>query len=960
MPLLFAATLFVSASLLFMVQPMVGKMILPLLGGSPAVWNSCMVFFQTLLLLGYLYAHSVSTRFAPKTQWGIHTLALVLPVGAMVLSTLIATKHSPIGVAAGLAPGDEVSPFLSVMALLAVAIGIPFFVCSTSAPLLQKWFAYTGHPAARDPYFLYAASNVGSLISLLGYPLIIEPNLTLVQQAWLWAFGFCVLIGLALLCGRAAANPIGIPPGGTLLPGGKVRPTAAVVGSEPPPTAGRIIKWVTQAFVPSSWMLGVTVYMTTDIASIPLLWVVPLALYLITFVIAFSTIVPKWFRLLIGNLAPVMILLLVFTMCAENTIGGFSISVKLLINIATFFAVALMCHYELALDRPRDISHLTAYFLWMSVGGVLGGVFNALAAPMVFPIPKYEYCLVMVIACLMVPRLIGNNEQARVSGGTTQKTKDLDPAFGAGINPIGYLERLFSRQLDREGGIALILDFALPITVGVVFAVMTMFLTESDRFMKFITSIANVVHSATASISALLLYAVPVMVCFFFVDRPFRFALSVAALLLVHLYSDQDPDNIYTERSFFGVLKVEKRGPFTRLVHGTTLHGTQINEYYLVRADSPVPFGSFSPWDVLALEGALQAWDPKQEPLTYYHRTGPVGAMFHELRTRKGGADAKADVAMVGLGTGSVSCYALPGQKLTFYEIDPAVRKIVEDPWMVMNQDEVNKGEPAKLGPFTYVNDARKRGAELNFRMGDARLKLKEDAERNDRKYALLLVDAFSSDSIPIHLLTKEAVELYLNRITEDGLLALHISNKFVRLEPVVARIAKELNLAARVWKDDSESRPGKTASSWVILARDEKTLGVMAAPPTTQIMAFGTKNQAVLELMRKYSLDTPAKDAITREWAGTDLSIDEFTRLHSQQAAVLLERTRRYEAAKEPLTLGELAVQIYGPMFHTLDDHEAVRLWTDDYSDVLQVIMIKEIQWVRRQFGLTTPGLGD
>lgn len=900
MPLLFAVTLFVSASLLFMVQPMVGKMILPLLGGSPAVWNACMVFFQALLLLGYLYAHHVSTKYTPKRQWALHTIVLLVPVFVMVLAVAFSAKHSPIAVAESLAPSGDTSPFLAVMALMSVAIGIPFFVASTSAPLLQKWFAYTGHPSSSDPYYLYAASNVGSLISLLGYPLFIEPNLTVNEQAWLFAAGFAILFVLIVLCGRAAANPIGVPPIAERQPSGKNDSTREI---EPPPSGLRVAKWIVLAFVPSSWMLGVTFYMTTDIASIPLLWVVPLALYLVTFIIAFGR-VPSWFRQVIGNLAPVMILLLVFVK-VSNVVSGRP-AIALMLHIMTFFAVSLMCHYELVRDRPKDVTHLTKFYLMMSVGGVLGGLFNALIAPLIFAL-AYEYDIVIVVGSLMVPVLI----------------ERITPA---------------SRELAAfKKKITLGLNFLLPALTGFFFWLLVSVVSQREFFSKMIKWIVAHAPVSDNTVFAILVYAVPVMACFFYVDRPFRFALAVAVLLGIHTYRDQDTDVVYTERTFFGILKVEERGVFTRLVHGTTLHGTQINQYYLVKADAPVPFGSFSPWDVIALEGALAAWDPRQEPLTYYHRTGPVGAMFRELRTRKNGADAKADVAMVGLGTGSASCYALKGQKLDFYEIDIGVKRLVAD------TDKY----------FTYVRDARNRGATLDIHMGDARLKLKELA---DKRYALLLVDAFSSDAIPVHLLTKQAVQLYLERMTEDGILALHISNKYVRLEPVVAKIAEELGLASRVWNDDSESRPGKTASSWVALAKDEKTLGTLAAPPTQQIMAFGTKNLELVDLLRKYGAEYPAKKAMTEHYGGDDLALEDFGTKFGGQAAILAEYVRKGGLLKQELTLGDLSEIVFGQMFHKLNVLEGVPLWTDDYSDVLRVMMLKEVQWVREKLGLPVP----
>ncbi len=1016
MPLLFAVTLFVSASLLFMVQPMVGKMILPLLGGSPAVWNACMVFFQVLLLLGYLYAHWVSTRYDPKAQGKVHVMVLGAAIAAFALSAYLGSRHTPIAVLDSLAPTDGANPFLAVLALLAVAIGIPFFVASTSAPLLQRWFSFTGHPSARDPYFLYAASNVGSLVSLLGYPLFIEPSLTINQQAWMFAVGFTVLTGLIVACGRAAANPIGVPPAGKN-GGGKPKPGAVDVVSEPAPSPLRVAKWILLAFVPSSFMLSVTFYMSTDIASIPLLWVIPLALYLVTFIISFSTLVPPWFRSVLGNIAPVMLLLLVFVLTSGAT--GSKMALTLTVHIAAFFFAALMCHYELARDRPKDVTHLTQYFLWMSVGGMLGGMFNGIFAPLVFTYAN-EYPITIVIACGMVPvfaaanaRLAGRSYDDSVAGrvkdwvlssgialglcavallvsyvviegllGYTQwylfslvlialllggwyllMTRDFKPTESAEEIPYERFAA-FARRTNFYVG----LDVAVPVMIGIVFWALTGLHDHLyDRsgthwFQRLCKSVATNLPSVLDEplVAKIFVYALPVMACFFFVDRPLRFALCVAAILGINAYRERQNERIvYTDRSFFGILKVEQQGYFTRLVHGTTLHGTQINEYYIVRADAPIPFGSFSPWDVLALEGALKAWDPRQEPLTYYHRTGPVGAMFHEVRSRKGGVDAKADVAMVGLGTGSAACYALKGQNLTFYEIDPAVRKIVETPWMVMNKEEVKEGAEPVLGPITYVQGARDRGANIDFKMGDARLKLRDDT---DRKYALLLVDAFSSDAIPVHLLTKEAVSMYMDRLTPDGILALHISNKYVRLEPVVAKICKDLGLECRVWNDDSESRPGKTASSWVAVAKDKATLGSLAGTAVEQAVAFGTRNEPLVHLLRKYGPEKNAMEAIMAEWGGpeaerTKLTPSLMSIREGPQAAILYQYAIRLrDAGQAGATLARMTELIYGQMFHPLRVLEDVPTWTDDYSDVLRVIMIKEVQRVRKAFGMPTP----
>jgi len=1042
-PLLFAVTLFVSASLLFMVQPMVGKMILPLLGGSPAVWNACMVFFQVLLLLGYLYAHWMSTRHDPKKQGLLHTGLLLGAIAAFALSVAFGARHTPIAVAEGLAPTDGANPFLAVLALLAIAIGIPFFVASTSAPLLQRWFSFTGHPSSRDPYFLYAASNVGSLVSLLGYPLFIEPHMTINQQSWFFAVGFGVLAVLIIACGRAAANPIGVPPGskGGNGPVKSSKPGALDVTAEPPPTPLRIMKWVLLAFVPSSFMLAVTFHMSTDIASIPLLWVIPLALYLVTFIISFSTLVPPWFRVVLGNLAPVMLLLLVFVMVSGAT--GNKVALTLTVHIAAFFFAALMCHYELARDRPRDVTHLTQYFVWMSVGGMLGGMFNGIFAPLVFTY-AHEYPYTIVFACGMVPVFAA--QLGRPAGklfpnltGTRSEVAEWGATAGAaagiflaclglsyillvsliGSEKLGtywYLVALFPawfviwqwRRLQtreyvasanpeelplaqfaetaKKTNFSTAMDIAVPLTMACAFWWLSYlhdtrgeegswFYSVTKRASTSLTGI-GVDEALAASILA---YALPVMACFFFVDRPVRFALCVAAILGIHYHREaQNESIIHTDRSFFGILKVESRGYYTRLVHGTTLHGTQVNEnWQLHRADVPIILGSFSPWDSLAISGALVKWDPRQEPLTYYHRTGPVGAMFFESRRRAiadGRDPAKDKVAMVGLGTGSAACYALKGQELDFYEIDPAVVKIVEKPWMVMNQKEIDKAAAAgapvpaeDLGPITYVHGARQRGAKIEFLMGDARLKLRD---YTGQKYTLLLVDAFSSDAIPVHLLTKEAVEMYMTKITDNGILALHISNKYVRLEPVVAGIAKELNLVSRVWNDDSENRPGKTASSWCVLARTEADLGTLGKSAVEQAKAFGTRNEPLVYLMTKtddkgnlvYGTDKNAYDAIMTEWGGPDkdkMTPNLMSIRHGPQAGLLLQyaiRLKDLGKTGNEATLGALNGHIFGPMFHELRVLRDVPLWTDDYSDVLRVIMIKEVQKVRKMFGLPTP----
>ncbi|HET6573166.1 MAG TPA: hypothetical protein VFG68_06160 [Fimbriiglobus sp.] len=900
MPVLFAATLFVSASLLFMVQPMVGKMILPLLGGSPAVWNTCMVFFQALLLLGYLYAHHVTSKYKPARQAAVHLGVLGVAIGWMVLAAVLSPSGAPVAVFKSLAPQGQSYPMFGVMALLAVAIGLPFLVVSTSAPLLQKWFAYTGHPSAKDPYFLYAASNAGSLIALLGYPLMIEPSLTLASQAWVWAGGFVLLMGLVYLCGQAASSPLRPVP--KRKPAPTARPGTPAVADPTAPTTLQKLRWLALAFVPSSLMLGVTFHMTTDIASVPLLWVIPLALYLLTFIIAFGR-TPSWFRPVIANLSPVLTLLLVFVLTSKVTSrDGFTAFMALSIHIVVYFFTALLMHSELARDRP-DPRHLTGYYLWMSLGGVLGGVFNALIAPVFFH-GAYEYPITIAVGCLLIPSLSDDAEPRPV--------------------PVGW-------RRWRP----VMLDVLIPLAMLCLISWLTVLPEQADWFVAACGWVAEKITAAlqfcglSAAVSydtirLLSVYAVPCVLCFFFIDRPVRFGLCVAAVLAVGYYrAAQAESTVMSARSFFGILHVENYGErdgllrfdstdpadgtvrhlarpfdfwFYRLLHGTTLHGMQATESTTFPVvDDVKVLGAMSPWNALLTRGAQTAWDFRQEPLTYYHRTGPVGKIFHRFRA----IDPTGDVAMVGLGSGTVAAYARPGQKLTFYEIDPTVIALVEHP-RVMNPEEVAKGEKPLMGPFTYLADARRRGATIELVLGDARLKLEE---QTDRRYGLLLVDAFSSDSIPVHLLTREALLLYKDRLTEHGLLALHISNRYIDLEPVVGLLAKETGLVARVFSDRDQSPPGKTLSSWVVLAKNKADLG----------------------------------DEILGE------NSDERYGAVAGGFGHNIFDNARYDPPVFVFPWQELRTQ------------KNLRPWTDDYSDVLAVMNMREIQWLRRHLGMPT-----
>ena len=1024
MPVLFAITLFLSAALLFMVQPMVGKMILPLLGGGAGVWNTCMVFFQAMLLLGYLYAHRLSSVPSIGKQVRIHIGVLLITSLGMAAAMALTSENSPIPIMKSLAPEGSAFPFLNILALLCVAIGVPFFAVSTSAPLLQRWFSATGHSSAKDPYFLYAASNAGSLISLLGYPLVTEPSLKLLQQTWLWASGFLLLLGMTIQCGRSAMNP--------LLPPNANKPTTPSVPS-PPAAFTRIstrrkLKWMGWAFVPSSLMLGVTTHMTTDIASVPLLWVIPLALYLLTFIIAFAK-TPEWLRPILGNLSPVATLILVFLI--TSGVSGLSTFATLTVHLVVYFLAALLMHYELARDRP-EAQHLTEFYLVMSVGGMLGGIFNAIITPLIFPY-TYEYPITIVIGCMLIPALLTDEAKAE-------------------------RENIPEEKKNARAGIQLMLDAMIPLIMLTAVAALY-WAAGTDTFDETGDMIAQAMNKVIAfcglsmtiqpiTVKQFLAFAPPCMACFLFIDRPQRFGLCVAAVLFMHYYTQAQNDRIrYTSRSFYGIMRVDEDIEKDRktqyfqhvrtmkknedgedflsiedsfyyssvrirsLMHGTTLHGRQIVEPFKVRVKfdkendefieqtSPVlplfrddvrMLGCTSPWESLALIGAKQSWDATKDPLTYYHRTGPVGDMFRASIGRTvANHDRLPVVGMVGLGTGSVACYAGSGMKLTFYEIDPSVIKLVEKPTKIMNKKEVKEKNAApEYGPFSFIDDARKRGAEIDFILGDARLTLDSN---KDAKYDLLLIDAFSSDSIPIHLLTKQSVKLYEERLAPKGLLAIHISNRYIQLDPVVAAIAKENGLVCRIFSDSNDGLPGKTASSWVVLARNEEELGspfILKAKTTPEEIIQGDWRA---ELKQTGEGKTPGGEFGYAQIRGNKVLCDIGGKLEEWTIELksapnyarfeLVRGDKAYHGIMETNEFGHLEL-CYTPKnlpipteFEFGKDISRVVLkstekvnwapiplmpdvhaWTDDHADVLRVMKLKEVQALRGMLGFPVP----
>ncbi len=832
--LLFAFTLFTSATLLFLVQPMIGKMLLPFLGGTPAVWNTCMVFFQALLLAGYGYAHATTAWLGARRQAVLHLAVLLLPF--LTLSLTVDPSRLNYG---------ESSPIPGLLLVLLLSVGLPFFVVSTSAPLIQKWFAETGHPAAKDPYFLYGASNLGSMLALFGYPALVEPGLTLEQQRLFWRIGYGVLVGLTALCAVALWWSRGSDretekheyTEGHESSRSSDRPVSV--------TLARRARWVLLAFVPSSLMLGVTTYMTTDIAAIPLLWVLPLGLYLLTFILVFSRL-PEGVHRTMAMVLPYLVLPLVFLMMSEFPLR---ISAKIGLNLAVLFVAAMVCHGELARDRPST-RYLTEFYLWMSFGGVLGGLFNALVAPVTFN-GIVEYPLVLVLACLLTPALSKEPIGPRgLAFGTLLTGIYLGAGAALAVPALGRADLTFS-GLGNEGAWLLValaisaalvifstpkepaeraarwLDLGLPLGLGVLTLGLQLGMRIStmhrgiDRVFVFLfepvepwlpARLSQFLNPyATTGPLVFLLFIIPVALCAFFIHRPLRFGLGVGALLLATSSYELLNANVLTrQRSFFGALHVAEDGTYRQLYHGTTLHGQQ-RIAWSGNTRTTTAVGALSAADPLsavlvAAAGQDFLEHPGREPLTYFHRTGPIGQIFLSYRDQLAGKH----IGLIGLGSGSLAAYGQPGQTLTYYEIDPLVKHLAFDAGAL----------------FSFVEDARHRGVHMDLVIGDARLKLEERARSGPPdKFALLVVDAFSSDSIPIHLLTREALKVYLDNLDEPGVLAIHISNRYLNLEPVLANLAEEQGLAAYMQTDFESGIPGKTASHWVVLARHESDL---------------------------------------------------------------------------------------------------------------------------------------
>ncbi|MFD1704415.1 hypothetical protein ACFSCV_15510 [Methylopila henanensis] len=690
----FTAAIGLSAFLLFAVQPMFAKMVLPTLGGAPGVWSVAMVFFQALLLGGYAYAHLITRTLTLRNAVIAHLA--VLGVGFAVL---------PIAVAAGWGRPPADGEAIWLLGLFGASVGLPFFALSANGPLLQAWFAASRREGASDPYFLYAASNLGSVGALVAYPLVAEPLMALAGQSRLWTAGYAVLIGLIALAGFAALRGGG---------------AAAAPAARDAASSGRWPAWVGLAFVPSALLVAVTAHITTDVAAAPLLWVAPLALFLLTFVAAFRAkplIAPK----------PLAFVQVALTAAAfVSLMSDWPIAVALPLHLALLTAVALTAHGRLYALRPAA-GDLTRFYLFMSLGGVLGGSFAALVAPRLFSTVA-EYPLLLAAAALCLPGLALKGEDRRdlVAIGVI--------AFGAVA-----LGALYA-AIEPSAGVGVHVALTLAFAGGMV-----------------------------------VLWGRPA--------RVVPLALGAALVACGVTPGAQRGESL---RSFFGVHRVSPTadGRFVTLVHGNTIHGAM-----RVANDDGSPY-----------EGA-------PEPTTYYTREGALGQGVAAIRAARGGS--LGEVAVIGLGSGSLACHRLAGETWRFLEIDDTVIRLAR---------------PG--GRFPFVGAC---APDAPLVLGDARLTMADQPGG----FGLVVVDAFSSDAIPAHLMTREALALYRSKLAPGGAILMHVSNRHLELAPILARVGADLGLATWLRREGDLDEPisarMRTSVTAVMLAANDADVGPIA-----------------------------------------------------------------------------------------------------------------------------------
>lgn len=718
--LVYTAAIFTSALLLFSVQPLFTKMVLPRLGGSPAVWSVAMVFFQSLLLGGYAYAHYL-----------MQLRSRVLPVVVHLVLLVAALLTLPLSIASGWGTPPESGYAFWLLGLFAVSIGLPFFALAANNPLLQAWFVRTGHPDGPDPYFLYASSNIGSFLALLSYPVLLEPMFSLHTQNVIWTSGYGLLILLIAGCGVLLLKSPAV-----VIPDAGADDVVA-----PAPDWTLRARWIFLAAVPSGLLIAVTAHISTDVAAAPLLWVLPLSLYLLTWVLVFQSrpLVPHAWILLLQPLAIAGVILLLAIGGEQNlllTLGG---------HLLCFFIIAMACHGELARTRPAA-KYLTGYYVALSFGGMVGGLFAGLIAPFTFSWIA-EYPILIALAVLCRPAL-----PERYAGWGRWYWILLAIAAVALIAPSYTTGKLFN-WIDTQ-------RVSVVGTVAVVGMILALLLRVSR--LKYV-------------------------------------AITVLALALIRFYPSDD-GRVETVRSFFGVHKivVTPNGQYHVLMHGTTIHGA---EKYLNDDGTPVT--------------------GRPEPISYYYKDGGIGQAITAVRARKGGP---IRVAVIGLGSGSLTCASQPGEDWKFFEIDQTMVDTARDPKY-----------------FSFIKNCE---PDIKPVIGDARLTF---AKEPDGVYDLIIVDAYSSDAIPIHLATEEAMEIYKEKLAPQGAVVMHVSNRHLELASVVVGIADANDLKSWVFSEDSgRDNEYIFSTNVVISAREAADVGTIALPSSQWALTEAKDDQRV------------------------------------------------------------------------------------------------------------------
>jgi len=671
---MYALTIFLGAFLVFQVQPLVGKCILPWFGGGPGVWTTCLLFFQVMLLVGYCYSHLVVLRLSAKAQSILHGVLLLATLALLPITPSEAWKTTELG-----------NPTWRILALLAITVGGPYIVLSSTAPLIQAWFAR--RHVDRSPYRLYSLSNLGALLALLSYPILIEPQLTLLQQSWLWSRTYVVFVAACGICAWRSRFETLPQTLSQLADEFKSKPFDSPEVQTAKTTPWDIGLWLALAAMGTVILMATTNRMCQDVAAVPFLWILPLALYLISFIICFDH--ARWYHRNLWSVALLCSFVVMVLMFAKINFTLFGVEVnfgmqghiygQIAILAVAMFTCIMCCHGELAKLKP-PASQLTLFYLMISTGGAIGGIFVALIAPMLFD-SYAEFQLGFMIACMMI---------------------------------LVAIRRSKAREKGQDS------------------------LFRWRRFAMVMTTVAVV------------------MVVVKYVIIP---------LLIT-------PDYILeAKRNFYGVLKVVRKdsrnGKFNHLImsHGTTVHGGQ----YL---NEPI----------------------RSEPTIYYARKSGIGLAITNHPKRIEG-EKILRLGVIGLGVGTLAAYAEKGDNVKFYEINPDVQRLARK-------------------HFSYLSDAQNRGVNLEVLLGDARIVLQQQlAQGQHQGFDVLAIDAFSSDSIPVHLLTKECFELYRHHLAPGGFLAVHVTNSYLNLAPVVLAMAKDNNEQAVLIKYKPSKEDNKIMS---------------------------------------------------------------------------------------------------------------------------------------------------